>query len=248
MSATLDVRNVSKSFGGLLASRSVNLTVPHGEMHALIGPNGAGKTTLVSQLFGEILPDAGNVLLDGRDVTRLPTHARAVLGMARSFQITTLARDLTIYENVAIAVMAEDGHAFRFWGDLRQDRAIERRVMAALARVGLSDRTEEPVATLSHGEQRLLELAIALSGSPRLLLLDEPMAGLGTEESRRVTRFLADLKGSVAILLVEHDMDAVFALADRVTVLVRGEVIACGPPEAIRQDPVVREAYLGEDE
>lgn len=246
--STLDVRNVSKSFGGLLASRGVNLTVPHGEMHALIGPNGAGKTTLVSQLFGEILPDAGNVLLDGRDVTRLPTHARAALGMARSFQITTLARDLTIYENVAIAVMAEDGHAFRFWGDLRQDRAIERRVTAALARVGLSDRAEEPVATLSHGEQRLLELAIALSGSPRLLLLDEPMAGLGTEESRRVTRFLADLKGSVAILLVEHDMDAVFALADRVTVLVRGEVIACGPPEAIRADPVVREAYLGEDE
>lgn len=248
MSTTLGVRHVSKSFGGLLASRAVSLTVPHGEMHALIGPNGAGKTTLVSQLFGEILPDEGNVLLDGRDVTRLPTHARAALGMARSFQITTLARDLTIYENVAIAVMAEDGHAFRFWGDLRRDSTIERRVTAALARVGLSDRAEEPVATLSHGEQRLLELAIALSGSPRLLLLDEPMAGLGTEESRRVTRFLADLKGSVAILLVEHDMDAVFALADCVTVLVRGEVIACGPPEAIRRDPVVREAYLGEDE
>ena len=243
----LDIRGLRKTFGGLVATRDVTLAVPAGELHALIGPNGAGKTTLITQLFGEIRPDAGTIQFDGRDVTFRPAHTRAALGMARSFQITTLARDLSVLENMLVAVAARVGSAFRFWRAARRDAALLPQAEAALASVGLLGRADDRVASLSHGEQRLMELAIALVGDPKLVLLDEPMAGLGAEEGREMTRFLRQLKGRTTIVLVEHDMDAVFGLADHISVLVRGGIIATGTVEAIRRDPVVQDAYLGED-
>ncbi|MUZ75923.1 ATP-binding cassette domain-containing protein [Agrobacterium vitis] len=248
MSTVLEVQNLQKYFGGLHATRNLSMALTRGELHAVIGPNGAGKTTLISQLFGELRPSSGKVLVNGRDVTHHPPHARARLGLARSFQITTLVRDLTIGENVILALLASDGHAFRFWRRVDRNAGLNARAALALARIGLDgmDLTRR-VADISHGEQRMLELAIALVGDPALLLLDEPMAGLGSEESRALTRFLLGLKGRVSILLVEHDMDAVFELADRITVLVRGEIIAVGTPDEIRNDLRVREAYLGED-
>jgi branched-chain amino acid transport system ATP-binding protein len=244
----LTLANLNKRFGGLVATADVSLDVGPGEMHALIGPNGAGKTTLMSQVFGELPPDSGTVRLDGDDVTRLSTPARARRGMARSFQITTLVRDRTVLENAMLPVMALDGHAFRFWRSIHADSDLRARAGAALAEVGLGARADALVADLSHGEQRLLELAMALVGEPRIVLLDEPMAGLGSEESRAMTHHLRRLKGRTAVLLVEHDMDAVFGLADKITVLVRGRVVASGAPDSIRRDPAVREAYLGEDE
>ena len=248
MTAVLEVRNLQKYFGGLHATRNLSMTLEKGELHAVIGPNGAGKTTLITQLFGEIRPSSGMVHVNGRDVTERPPHERARLGMARSFQITTLVRELTIGENVILALLASDGHAFRFWRRLDRNVDLKARAARALARIGLEDMNlARRVADLSHGEQRMLELAIALVGAPALLLLDEPMAGLGSQESRALTRFLLSLKGRVSILLVEHDMEAVFELADRVTVLVRGEIIAVGTPAEIRSNARVREAYLGED-
>jgi branched-chain amino acid transport system ATP-binding protein len=244
----LALDGLDKRYGGLVATADVSLAVGAGEMHALIGPNGAGKTTLISQIFGELRPDAGAIRLAGEDVTRLSTPARARRGMARSFQITTLVRDRTVLENAMLPVMALDGHAFRFWRSVSADLSLRERALAALADFGLAGRADTLVADLSHGEQRLLELAIALVGEPKLVLLDEPMAGLGTEESQSMTRHLGRLKGRTAVLLVEHDMEAVFGLADRITVLVRGRVVASGSPDAIRRDPAVREAYLGEDE
>lgn len=248
MTPVLEVRRLNKLFGGLHATRDVSMAIPRGEMHAVIGPNGAGKTTLINQLFGEIRPSSGQVLLDGRDVTHLPTHARGGLGMARSFQITTLVRDLTVGENVILALLARQGHALRFWRRVDRNTALQAAAVQALTRIGMApDLLARPVSDLSHGEQRLLELAIALVGDPVLILLDEPMAGLGSEESRAMTRFLSRLKGQTTVLLVEHDMEAVFELADRLTVLVRGEVVAVGTPDDIRRDARVREAYLGED-
>lgn len=248
MTAALEVRELNKFFGGLHATRNVSMSLPKGEMHAVIGPNGAGKTTLISQLFGELRPTSGTMLVDGRDVTHRPVHERAGLGMARSFQITTLVRDLTVSENVILALLARRGHAGRFWRRLDRNADLQAAASDAITRIGM-DRSHLPrrVSGLSHGEQRLLELAIALVGDPSLILLDEPMAGLGSEESRSMTRLLAQLKGKTTVLLVEHDMEAVFELADRVTVLVRGEVVAVGTPEEIRNDERVREAYLGED-
>jgi branched-chain amino acid transport system ATP-binding protein len=247
MTPVLEVDSLQKWFGGLHATRNLSLNISDGELHAVIGPNGAGKTTLISQLFGELRSDAGTIRLTGQNITTLPTHARARLGMARSFQITTLVRELTVLANVMLAIAALDGHAFRIWGSVYRDRTLIERALAALARVGLAADPNELVANLSHGEQRLLELAIALVGRPKLILLDEPMAGLGHEESRAMTELLRGLKRRTTIILVEHDMDAVFGLADRITVLVRGEVIAVGTPEEIRQHARVREAYLGED-
>lgn len=240
------VEGLQKSFGALRATDNVSLSLAPGEMHALIGPNGAGKTTLVSLIAGEVQPDAGRIALNGRTITRLPGHRRARLGLGRSFQITQLLPDETAGRNVALAVQASQGHAFRFWRDAGQDGSLRGPALEALDRVSLASRAGTRVADLSHGERRQLELAIILARRAEVLLLDEPMAGLGHEEGMRMTELLRSLKGDHAVLLVEHDMDAVFALADQVTVLVRGRVVASGTPEAIRRDPEVRAAYLGD--
>ena len=248
----LAISGLSKRFGGLLALAEVTLSVMPGEIHAIIGPNGAGKTTLVSVLAGELRPDSGTIRFAGQDISRLGPARRAALGIARSFQITSVFRDVAALDNVALAVQAHQGHSFRFWRPARRDRRLREPAREALAEIGLAGRAETPAAALSHGERRALELAMVLAGRPRLLLLDEPMAGMGAAESAAMTALLARLKArhkeKFAIVLVEHDMDAVFALADRITVLVYGRVIASGPPEAIRADPEVRRAYLGEDE
>ena len=236
---------LTKTFGGVTACENVTLDIAPGELHAVIGPNGAGKTTLIGQLAGEIAPNAGRIRFDGRDITTAPVHARSALGLARSFQVTSLFTDFTALDNVALAVQAHAGHSFRFWRDARQDPALRDPARAALADVGLASRADVIVSRLSHGEHRQLELAMALATMPRLLLLDEPMAGLGPEESTRVVELLRGLKCKLAILLIEHDMEAVFALADRITVLVYGRVIASGAPAAIRADEDVRKAYLG---
>lgn len=243
----LSTDSLVKRFGGLAATDGLSLSVAEGELHALIGPNGAGKTTLIGQLSGELTPDSGTILFDGRDVTRLPVHKRARRGLARSFQITSIFPSFTALDNVALAVQAHAGHSFRFWRDAGRDRRLTEPARAVLERVGLGARADTRADALAHGEKRQLELAMALATGPRLLLLDEPMAGMGPEDSARMVGLLRELKGGVTILLVEHDMDAVFALADRITVLVRGKDLASGTPEQIRNDPAVREAYLGDE-
>ncbi|MBC7434033.1 MAG: ABC transporter ATP-binding protein [Rubritepida sp.] len=242
----LRVQGLVKRFGGLTATDDFALDVQPGELHALIGPNGAGKTTLIGQLTGEIRPDAGRIVFLGEDIIRLPVAARVKRGLARSFQIVQLLDDDTALANVALAVQARAGHSFRFWRSAARDPALLAPARALLAQVGL-ERAQTRVADLSHGERKVLELAVALAARPRLLLLDEPMAGLGAAESLRMTETLRALKGQFAILLVEHDMDAVFALADRITVLVYGRAIATGAADAIRADPAVQEAYLSEE-
>jgi branched-chain amino acid transport system ATP-binding protein len=244
--ALLEIDGLSKRFGGVVASDNISLAVPPGELHAIIGPNGAGKTTLIGELAGEIAPDAGSVRFDGHDITALPVWRRSRLGLARSFQITSLFNDFTALDNVALAVQAHSGHSFSFWRDARGEVALREPARAALARVGLASREDVLVSSMSHGEHRQLEIAMALATRPRMLLLDEPMAGMGPEESVRMIALLRELKRELTVLLIEHDMDAVFALADRITVLVYGQVIASGEPAAIRANPDVRKAYLGE--
>lgn len=244
----LRVENLSKRFGGIVATDALNITIPEGELHAVIGPNGAGKTTLIAQLSGQLVSDSGHIQFAGSDITALPMHARSALGLARSFQITSLFLDLSVLDNVALAVQAHAGHSFHFWRDARREAALRDPARAALARVGLKERQDLPASALSHGGHRQLELAMALASKPRMLLLDEPMAGLGPEESARMVTMLRELKKELTILLVEHDMEAVFALADRITVLVYGRVIASGKPEDIRNNAQVRDAYLGEQE
>jgi branched-chain amino acid transport system ATP-binding protein len=244
----LQIVGLTKRFGGVVASDAIVLDVQPGELHAIIGPNGAGKTTLIGQLTGEIGPDAGRIRFAGLDITGLPTHQRSMLGLARSFQITSLFLDFTALDNVALAVQAHAGHSFRFWRKAREEGELREPARAALARVGLGSRTNAVVASMSHGEHRQLEIAMALATKPRVLLLDEPMAGMGPEESARMVKLLRELKQELTILLIEHDMEAVFALADRITVLVYGRVIASGAPEAIRANAEVRQAYLGEQE
>jgi branched-chain amino acid transport system ATP-binding protein len=242
----LSVRGLAKRFGGLIATDQVDLDVAPGEIHALIGPNGAGKTTLITQLFGELKHDSGAIRLDGEEVGHLPTPERVRRGLARTFQITQLLPDYTVLDNVALAVQAQQGHSFRFLADVRRDEALRSRARRHMTANGLSHRADVRVSELSHGEQKQLELAVALATEPRLLLLDEPMAGLGHVESGQMVDVLRALKGRVTMLLVEHDMDAVFALADRVSVLVYGRIIATGTVDEIRNDPDVRTAYLGE--
>ncbi|PJK30379.1 ABC transporter ATP-binding protein [Minwuia thermotolerans] len=244
----LKIENLVKRFGGLTATDHVSMDIRAGEVHAVIGPNGAGKTTLIGQLTGEIRPDGGRVLFDGRDITGLPVHRRSAIGLARSFQITNILADFTALENVALAVQAHAGHSFRFWKPAARDATLTEPARAVLEKVGLGARADIPAASLAHGEQRQLEIAMALATGPRVLLLDEPMAGMGPEDSQHMVAILAGLKGDVTILLIEHDMDAVFALADRITVLVYGRAIATDAPEAIRSNPEVRAAYLGEDQ
>jgi branched-chain amino acid transport system ATP-binding protein len=242
----LRIEGLAKHFGGVIASDDITLEVATGELHAIIGPNGAGKTTLIGQLAGELTPDWGRVLFAGQDVTRLAMPRRSAFGLARSFQITSLFPDFTALDNVALAVQAHAGHSFRFWHPARRASELREPARAALARVGLAARSDTLVSQLSHGEHRQLELAMALATKPRLLLLDEPMAGLGPEESARMVKLLRELKQEVTILLIEHDMEAVFALADRISVLVYGRVIASGAPAAIRENAEVRKAYLGD--
>ena len=232
----LRVEKLVRRFGGVIATDHVSLDVGQGELHAIIGPNGAGKTTLISQLTGQLSPNSGTIHFAGADITRLPAFRRSALGLARSFQITSLLPDFTAADNVALAAQAHDGHSFHFWGNARKESALRNAALAALKRVGLEHRADVVVSRLSHGEQRELELAVALATRPQLLLLDEPMAGLGTTESARMVKLLQELRREVTIVLVEHDMDAVFALADRITVLVYGRVIASDVPAAIRQN------------
>jgi branched-chain amino acid transport system ATP-binding protein len=246
--AILEVEQLTKRFGGVVASDGISLAIPKGELHAVIGPNGAGKTTLIGQLAGEIAPDAGRVRFENRDITGLPAWRRSHLGLARSFQITSLFSDFSALDNAALAVQAHAGHSFRFWKNARKETSLREPARAALARFGLAERADVLVSRLSHGEHRQLEMAMALATSPRMLLLDEPMAGLGPQESARMVNTLRELKREVTILLIEHDMEAVFALADRITVLVYGRVIACDVPAAIKENAQVRQAYLGEQE
>jgi branched-chain amino acid transport system ATP-binding protein len=247
MSPLLQVERLAKRFGGIVATDDVVFDVPEGELHAVIGPNGAGKTTLISQLSGQVDADSGRIRFAGVDITRVPAWRRSLLGLARSFQITSLFLDLSVLDNVALAVQAHRGHSFRFWRDARSEPGLRQDARAALKEIELAHRADARASLLSHGEQRLLELAMALAGGPRMLLLDEPMAGLGPDESARMVATLRRLKQRYTILLVEHDMEAVFALADRITVLVYGRVIATGAPDAIRANAQVRDAYLGED-
>ena len=245
--ALLEVRDLRKNFGALRATDGIDFDVREGETHAVIGPNGAGKTTFIGQLAGNLRPDSGRILFAGEDITALAAPRRAHKGLARSFQITSVYPEFSALQNVALAVQAHAGHSFRFWRDARRDPALTEPARKVLQDVGLASREEILAANLAHGEQRQLEVAMALATRPRLLLLDEPMAGMGTDESQRMIRLLASLKGRQTIILVEHDMDAVFRLADRISVLVYGRVIASGSPEEVRANPEVRAAYLGEE-
>jgi branched-chain amino acid transport system ATP-binding protein len=241
------INDLHKNFGGLIVTDGVTLDIGQGELHAVIGPNGAGKTTLINQISGLIAPTAGTINFNGVDITGMPADQRAALGLARSFQITSVLPGFSVLENVALAVQAHAGTSYRFFGRADRDQAINDTANAALAEVGLAERGQIVAAHLSHGEKRALELAIALAMGPKLLLLDEPMAGTGREESERLIDVLRRLKGRFAMLLVEHDMNAVFALADRISVLTYGRILASGAPDAVRADPQVVAAYLGEE-
>jgi branched-chain amino acid transport system ATP-binding protein len=242
----LAVEGLTKRFGGILASDNIALDVKQGELHAIIGPNGAGKTTLIGQLTGMLTPDTGTVRFAGEDITALPAYSRSLLGLARSFQITSLFLDFTALDNVALAIQAQAGHSFHFWRKARALPELREPARVALARVGLAGREDVIVSNMSHGEHRQIEIAMALAMKPRMLLLDEPMAGMGPEESAKLVKTLRELKRELTILLIEHDMEAVFALADRISVLVYGRVIASGSPEEIRNNAEVKKAYLGE--
>ena len=241
----LEVRGLTKQFGALRASDGIDFDVAEGETHAVIGPNGAGKPTFIGQLAGNLRPDSGTVRFAGADITAFPAPRRARLGLARSFQITSVYPDFSVLQNVALAIQAHAGHSFRFWRDARSDPALIEPAKKILNDLGLAERSQVLAGNLAHGEQRQLEVAIALATAPRLLLLDEPMAGMGIDESQRMIALLASLKRRHAIILVEHDMDAVFRLADRISVLVYGRLIASGTPEKIRANEEVRRAYLG---
>lgn len=244
--AVLQTRGLFKAFGALQATEDVSIELRPGEIHAVIGPNGAGKSTLIGQISGAIVPDAGAVLLGGVDVTGLTVPARARAGLARTFQISQLAMEDTVLQNALLGALGAAGRPFDMLRPVARRGALRDRAEAALARVGLADRARARVAELSHGQRRQLEVAVALTLAPKCFVMDEPMAGLGTEGSARLTGLLDGLRAEAPILLVEHDMDAVFALADRISVLVYGRVIASGTVDEIRRDPAVREAYLGD--
>jgi branched-chain amino acid transport system ATP-binding protein len=242
----LSLRDLSKSFGGVVAVDRVTLEVRAGEVHALIGPNGAGKTTLIHQVSGSLPADTGQILFEERDITRLAAHERVRAGLARSYQVTSLFRRFSVLDNLALAVQARSGSSFSFWRPLAAERALFDEARDIAARINLT-RVDVPAASLSHGEQRALEVGLALATRPMLLLLDEPMAGMGPEESKRMIDLVRRVRESVTVLLVEHDMDAVFRLADRISVMVNGRLIATGAPEAIRRNEEVRRAYLGDE-
>jgi branched-chain amino acid transport system ATP-binding protein len=243
----LRLENLSKRFGGVVATDSVALDVAGGEVHALIGPNGAGKTTLIGQICGSLAPDAGRIFFDERDITRSSAHTRVLAGLARSYQITSIFRSFTVLENLALAVQARSGTSFSFWRPIEEEKEIFSQAGSLLEEIGLADRSNALASTLAHGEQRALEVGLALATRPRLVLLDEPMAGMGPEESQRMIALIARIRARVTVLLVEHDMGAVFQLADRISVLVNGRIIASGDPESIRANEDVRNAYLGDE-
>ena len=242
----LEIRGLVKNFGGVHASDHLSMSVREGETHAVIGPNGAGKTTLISQISGLVRPDSGEIVFDGIDLTKLPAHRRAHLGLARSFQISSVFLGLSVLDNVTLAIQAHQGHSFRFWKNARSSAELRDPALAVLQRVSLAERAVDPAAQLSHGERRQLEFAMALATEPRMLLLDEPMAGMGREEGSRILDIITELHGTKTLLLVEHDMDVVFSLADRISVLVYGKVLATGEPQSIRANEDVQKAYLGE--
>ncbi|MDH3232735.1 MAG: ABC transporter ATP-binding protein [Alphaproteobacteria bacterium] len=242
----LQIENLTKRFGALIANDAVSLDVLQGELHAVIGPNGAGKTTLVSQLGGELAPNEGRIVFNGRDITQAPVHERALMGLSRSYQITSVIPSFTALDNVALAAQAIDGHSYRFWRPARAARHLNDKSAAILEEIGLGARMSVLARNMSHGEHRLLEIAMALATDPTLLLLDEPTAGMGPAATEEMIGFLRTLKTRHAILLVEHDMDVVFSLADRISVLVNGGRIATDVPEKIRADKQVRRAYLGD--
>lgn len=241
----LRLQDLCKSFGALPVADTINLAVLRGETHAIIGPNGAGKTSLINQISGALLPDRGRIIFEGRDITSLSTAARAQLGFGRSFQVTQVLPRFSVLENVALAAQARSGSSFRFWQPAGAETALNGIARQALDTVALTPRACTPAGLLSHGEKRRLEIAIALAHAPKLLLLDEPMAGAGVDDTQRLVAMLKRLKRRYSILLVEHDMQAVFALADRISVLVAGRIIATGNPQAVRANPAVRAAYLG---
>ena len=245
--AVLRIEDLSKNFGGLRVTDHVTLDVMPGELHALIGPNGAGKTTLINQISGLLAPDAGRIVFAGEDVTTMGVDRRARRGLARSFQITSILPRFSVLENVALAVQARGGTSFRFFGSAAEEEELNAPALAALTHVGLAERADALAGELSHGEKRALELAIALAMEPKLLLLDEPMAGTGHDEAERLVAVLRSLKGRFPMVLVEHDMTAVFALADRISVMIYGRILASGPPAQVRADPQVVAAYLGEE-
>tara|TARA_B110000116_G_scaffold23786_1_gene18268 strand:- start:79 stop:825 length:747 start_codon:yes stop_codon:yes gene_type:complete len=244
----LKINSLVKSFGGLLATDNLSFEVELGTIHAVIGPNGAGKTTLIRQITGETKPDSGTIIFDGKDLSDIPVHLRSALGLARSFQITNIFLDMSTWDNVALAVQAHAGHSFHFWKDARKDPVLREPALVFLKQVGLEERADIVAGQLSHGEHRQLEIAMALATRPKMLLLDEPMAGMGPEESKAMVEILQGLKRKLTILLIEHDMDVVFTLADQITVMVYGRGIATDAPEAIRKHPEVQAAYLGEEE
>jgi len=244
----LEVRNLVKRYGGLLATDDFSMDVEPGEIHAVIGPNGAGKSTLIGQLSGELRPTSGRIRFAGEDITNMPGYRRAQRGLARSYQITSLFREFSALQNVMLAAQACDGHSFHFWRPVISETRLRESACAVLEQVGLGARMQANVGEMAHGEHRQLELAMALVSKPRLLLLDEPMAGMSQSESEQMAALLSRLKGDYAMVLVEHDMKAVFSLADRITVLVYGRSIACGTVDQIRANPEVRAAYLGDDE
>ncbi len=243
----LDIAGLNKRFGGVVATDDVSLDVQPGEIHALIGPNGAGKTTLIAQLSGALMPDTGRITFAGTEITRRSAHERVHLGLARSYQITSIFRPFSVLDNVALAVQARSGSSLRFWRPVTSETALFDEARRILERVGLIDRAQALAGNLAHGEQRQLEVGLALATQPKLVLLDEPMAGMGPEESERMIPLIQALKATVSVLLVEHDMNAVFRLADRISVLVNGRIIATGAPEAIRANDEVKRAYLGDE-
>ena len=242
----LSLRNLTKRFGGVVAVDSVTLEVRAGEVHALIGPNGAGKTTLIHQVSGSLRADTGEILFEDRDITRLAAHERVRAGLARSYQVTSIFRRFSVLDNLALAVQARSGSSFSFWRPVAAERALFDEAREIASRLNLK-RIEVPASSLSHGEQRALEVGLALATRPKLVLLDEPMAGMGPEDSKRMIDLVRGVRESASVLLVEHDMDAVFRLADRVSVMVNGRLIATGAPEAVRRNDEVRKAYLGDE-
>jgi len=243
----LSLRNLGKRFGGVVAVDRVDLELAAGEVHALIGPNGAGKTTLIGLVAGAIPVLEGKIFFQDVDITKAKAHERVRSGLARSYQVTSIFRRFSVLDNLALAVQARSGSSFSFWRPVAGEAALFEEARAIASQVNLIDRADAIAATLAHGEQRALEVGLALATRPKLVLLDEPMAGMGPEESRRMIELIGRIRAQVTVLLVEHDMDAVFRLADRISVMVNGRLIATGAPEAIKANRDVRNAYLGDE-